>query len=116
MDRRLPAIGRLLSRDRPVRHDLEVGVGYREFVDDAGTAWRVWDTRPVAANTLRSVSPNYADGWLTFESDAERRRLAPIPPEWEFASRARMAHWCARALQVYAPPDGGPIPRERRPA
>jgi hypothetical protein len=81
-------------------------VGYREFVDDAGTFWRVWDTHPVAANTLRTVSPNYSEGWLTFECDAERRRLAPIPPEWELASRKLMGHWCARAIQVRALSDG----------
>jgi hypothetical protein len=75
-------------------------VAYREFVDDAGTLWRVWDTYPVAANALRSVSPSYASGWLTFESYSERRRLAPIPPEWDFASDALMAHWCARAHRV----------------
>jgi hypothetical protein len=77
-------------------------VAYREFVDDAGTLWRVWDTHPVAANTLRTVSPTYATGWLTFESGGERRRLAPIPPDWEIASRALMGHWCARALRVHA--------------
>ena len=75
---------------------------YREFMDDGGTFWRVWDTHPVAANTLRTVSPTYAGGWLTFESDAERRRLAPIPPDWEFASRDLMEHWCARAALVRA--------------
>src|SRR5687767_14456543 len=80
---------RLVRCDRAREHGdcRRLAVGYREFVDDAGTFWRVWDTYPVAANTLRAVSPNYAGGWLTFESDAERRRLAPIPPEWEFASR-----------------------------
>lgn len=81
-------------------------MGYREFVDDVGTVWRVWDTYPIAANTLRTVSPTYAAGWLTFESDAERRRLAPIPPEWEIASRNLMRHWCARALRVPATSDG----------
>lgn len=89
-------------------------MGYREFVDDAGTLWRVWDTYPVAANTLRSVSPTYAGGWLTFESDAERRRLAPIPPEWEIASRNLMRHWCARALRVRATSDGEQDPRATR--
>lgn len=91
----------------------EVGVGYREFVDDAGTFWRVWDTHPIAASTLRTVSPNYAGGWLTFESPEERRRLAPIPPEWEFASRELMGHWCARALQIRAAPDGALRPTAR---
>jgi hypothetical protein len=88
-------------------------VAYREFVDDAGTMWRVWDTHPVAANTLRTVSPGYAGGWLTFESAAERRRLAPIPPEWDVAGRQLMVHWCARALQVRVP-DREPRPTEAR--
>lgn len=90
-------------------------VAYREFVDDAGTVWRVWDTHPVAANTLRRVSPTYATGWLTFESESERRRLAPIPPEWDIASRALMEHWCARALRVPSPDrDDRPTGASRR--
>ncbi|HEU5184576.1 MAG TPA: hypothetical protein VFU01_08400 [Gemmatimonadaceae bacterium] len=75
-------------------------MGYREFEDDAGRIWRVWDTRPVSANALRSVSPTFAEGWLTFESDTERRRLAPIPTEWEAASPDLMVNWCGRAVQV----------------
>lgn len=78
-------------------------MGYREFVDDGGTSWRVWDTHPLAANTLRSVSPGYAGGWLTFESHAERRRLAPIPEDWEFVTREQMTEWCARASPARRP-------------
>lgn len=85
-------------------------MAYREFVDNAGTTWRAWDTHPVAANTLRTVSPSHAGGWLTFESASERRRLAPIPPDWEGAPRQLMAHWCARALPVRTPD------REQRPS
>lgn len=75
-------------------------MGYREFTDDAGRIWRVWDTRPVSANALRSVSPTFAEGWLTFESETERRRLAPIPTEWEEASPDLMVSWCGRAVAV----------------
>ena len=78
-------------------------MGYREFVDDGGTSWRAWDTHPMAASTLRAVSPEYAAGWLTFESSVERRRLAPIPPEWEFATRDAMIQWCLRAVPVRRP-------------
>ena len=82
---------------------LEEAVAYREYVDDMGALWRVWDTHPVAANTLRTVSPNYAGGWLTFESETDRRRLAPIPAGWEVATRELMMHWCARAFQARPP-------------
>ena len=83
-------------------------MAYREFADDAGTPWRVWDTHPLAANTLRSVLPSYAAGWLTFESSAGRKRLAPIPPDWESASDELLIHWCARASTAYASPGAAP--------
>jgi hypothetical protein len=57
----------------------------------------------MAANTLRSVSPGFAGGWLTFESPDERRRLAPIPADWEFATREQMTEWCARATPIRRP-------------
>jgi hypothetical protein len=81
----------------------KAAVGYREFVDDAGTSWRVWDTRPMVANTLRAVSPGFAGGWLTFESRDERRRLAPIPPDWEFVTREQMTECCTRASPARHP-------------
>ena len=86
---------------------MEARLAYREFADDAGVVWRVWDTHPLAANTLRSVLPTYAAGWLTFESTAARKRLAPIPPEWESASDELLIHWCARASAVYVAPGPG---------
>lgn len=88
-------------------------MGYREFIDDTGTLWRAWDTHPVAANTLRTVSPGYAGGWLTFECEGERRRLAPIPTGWEMATRDLLMHWCARALLARAA-GGEPRPPEAR--
>ena len=87
-------------------------MSYREFVDDGGILWRVWDTHPVAASRLRTVSPGYAGGWLTFECHLERRRLAPIPPAWEFASRETMGGWCVQALRVPSP-DGAPTEDRR---
>ena len=83
---------------------LEARLAYREFADDEGVLWRVWDTHPLAADTLRSVLPTYAAGWLTFESNGARKRLAPIPPEWESASEDLLTHWCARASAVYVAP------------
>jgi hypothetical protein len=114
-DRLYPAVGGLLTAIARTRDGWRLAVGYREFVDNAGTLWRVWDTHPVAANTLRTVSPSYAGGWLTFESHDERRRLTPIPPEWEFASRELMGHWCARASHVRAVPGEEQTLRGTRP-
>lgn len=39
-------------------------------------------------------------GWLTFESDGERRRLTPIPHEWENAAVDRLELYCRTAQRV----------------
>ena len=75
-------------------------MAYREFTDSAGTAWRAWDTLPLAASALRKVQPALAAGWLTFESSLGKRRLAPIPLGWERASVEQLESWCRAASAV----------------
>lgn len=50
----------------------------REFTDDRGERWRVWDTVPVRLEGMGE----FRSGWLTFDNGTERRRLAPVPPGW----------------------------------
>lgn len=45
-----------------------------------------------------------AEGWLCFESDAEKRRLTPVPPEWEVCTEAELEELCARAGYVTTTP------------
>ena len=52
-------------------------MAYRNFTDRDGTQWQVWDTVPG-----KQVRHSLAGGWLTFECEAEKRRLAPIPFYW----------------------------------
>lgn len=57
------------------------------------------------------VRPELQDGWLVFESAAERRRLSPIPPAWEQYTEAALERMCARAEPcrpgaMRAPDDG----------
>ena len=52
----------------------------REFEDQAGRRWAVWETLPA---TTAGLSPEYHGGWLTFDDGTERRRLRPVPPNWE---------------------------------
>jgi hypothetical protein len=64
----------------------------RGFTDSTGVEWRVWEVVPSRAaietssqtqsRTSLSTTP-YANGWLCFESEYEKRRLAPIPNGWE---------------------------------
>lgn len=88
-------------------------MAYRTFLDDNGRYWQVWESHPHiferrkgdrrqnsgswqgeerrAAPDRRQltrprsslVDMRLANGWLTFESFTEKRRLAPIPARWE---------------------------------
>ena len=41
--------------------------------------------------------PGFEGGWLCFQAEGEKRRLAPIPPQWTEASDAALAALLARA-------------------
>jgi hypothetical protein len=76
---------------------------HRTFRDEVGREWDVWEVVPTAVERrmakasprpptierrkiqeTRVVVPDrLQNGWLAFQSGGERRRLAPIPGEWE---------------------------------
>lgn len=71
----------------------------REFTDEEGKAWTVWSTIPdLTAGTHRDMQA----GWLTFECDGVRKRLAPIPPNWERATTTKLCHYC-KSAESFAP-------------
>jgi DNA mismatch repair protein MutH len=80
----------------------------REFVDSAGVAWRVWSTVPARA----VLGGTLDQGWLTFESSTERRRLAPVPDGWMEVSVERLELLCRGARPVGAPLRWEPNRRE----
>lgn len=80
-----------------IRLALSHGVTIREFTDSSGRTWRVWATHPVH---VASTAEPYRAGWLTFQSGAERRRLAPVPENWQDASPSRLEQICQRAEVV----------------
>ena len=76
----------------------------REFVAQDGRSWQVWDTHPAGTSKetsasalsryLSAIDPSgsvqpalvrerFQSGWLTFTCGMERRRLAPIPSDWQ---------------------------------
>lgn len=89
----------------------------RAFTDSAGTEWRVWDVLPsVGSNDVMSVeglsslkNTAFANGWLCFESEREKRRLAPIPRGWEFEEPRLLEQLREQATPV-------PMRQHRRPA
>jgi hypothetical protein len=76
-------------------------MSFREFRDESGTEWEVWEVRPALVErrvvtgapgeTDRRTTPRrrapVADdlrfGWLVFQSGASKRRLAPVPAGWD---------------------------------
>src|SRR5256885_15609816 len=62
-----------------------VSSSMREFRDEAGTEWQVSFTpRGSDAVSREHFLPEaYREGWLVFESAHEKRRLAPVPADWE---------------------------------
>jgi len=78
-------------------------MSHREFLDEDGQSWEVWDVRPsiVESSSTTDGAGELADlerqvrqlvrlnlptelraGWLAFRSSDESRRLAPIPQRW----------------------------------
>lgn len=55
--------------------------------DLAGRTWEVWDVRPEVP--ARFVD-HLATGWLCFACGDERRRIWPIPEEWEEWDQRRL--------------------------
>jgi len=70
----------------------------RSFIDSHGHEWRVWAT---SANVITEpVSVRRRDGWLTFDSQRERRRISPIPESWSIASAILLESYCTCAEHV----------------
>ena len=80
--------------------------------DHDGSCWTVWDTRPTADRAegrRAAVADGFAEGWLTFQCEAEKRRLVPVPGDWFDLGDAQLAHLLERAAIV------GPVPAVSRP-
>lgn len=62
----------------------------RTFTDIEGVEWQVWDVRPEGANRAVIANSDLERGWLVFKSPTEKRRLCPIPPDWESCPPERL--------------------------
>lgn len=89
----------------------------REFLDDEGRPWRVWDVAPDqfhAATNWEDYLQGFIDGWLVFESvdGTERCRLYPIPSGWATAPDARLEELRRSAKTDVSVATGRPKPGE----
>lgn len=100
-------------------------MGYRIFTDSQGVEWQAWDIIPRLAERRarerrsvravvkaerrtddrrkvageRTVLGNGMNhGWLCFEALREKRRLAPIPPDWLRCAVARLEEYLRAAV------------------
>jgi hypothetical protein len=87
----------------------------RDFVDKDGALWVVWPTTP-SVMSRHGVDTAYRDGWLTFTSGSARRRLSPIPADWQDAPPQRLGTYLRLAVNVrQTPPHGGEVFDDRSP-
>ncbi|HET7230022.1 MAG TPA: hypothetical protein VFJ16_08480 [Longimicrobium sp.] len=85
------------------RGEDERRCGYDRRSPDPVILYRGPDRRVASdrrAQAARKIIPD--EGWLVFESGSERRRLMPIPPNWEVRSDADLERLCGRAVPVSA--------------
>jgi hypothetical protein len=47
-----------------------------------------------------AVASEFSDGWLCFESEGEKKRLAPVPVGWQEAGPDRLSSWLQAARRV----------------
>ena len=92
---------------------------YRVFHDGFGNPWEGWQVTPEFVDRRTDANPamrsddrrehkeprfikslELKSGWLTFHSKLERRRLAPVPPEWEAMSETQLSDLLDRATLV----------------
>ena len=52
--------------------------------------WKVFAVTPAPNVT---VGPSLKSGWLCFETERLSRRLAPIPPGWQYATEKELAEF-----------------------
>jgi hypothetical protein len=66
---------------------VESGLAHRFFVDAQGVRWDAFAVLPTTEpRGLARLPEPFQQGWLCFESATEKRRLGPIPEQWQTAS------------------------------
>jgi hypothetical protein len=81
----------------------------RSFTDTSGRSWIVWDVYPssTSSNTSVGVRTDLRHGWLAFESEGLKRRLAPIPEGWSAMAEEALMELCLRAEPAKPPRQAG---------
>ena len=95
-------------------------MGLRQFTDRAGIEWTVWN---VTATKLHPITRTedylrgFEEGWLCFESEQGKRRLADYPSHWEELdddALVRLLHRASLSLIQRADETSGEFRRRQR--
>jgi hypothetical protein len=99
-------------------------MAHREFMDGIGRHWDVWSVVPERAERRQRESDDHVlerrdrenhefrvplsepwtHGWLAFETKGEKRRLAPIPDNWDLGTDEQLHRLLDQAgLIAYKP-------------
>ena len=96
-------------------------MAHRKITDRFGHDWDVWEVNPQAIDRRRREEPRLVErrgsniglvgrinerlrgGWIAFQSAHEKRRLSPVPPNWEAMTDDELL-----ALLEHAPKAGKP--------
>jgi hypothetical protein len=76
----------------------EGSADHRTFRDSRGITWSVWAVFPQSGRRGAGLRGTYANGWLTFVSEAEKRRLSPVPEGWTTLDEGTLERLCAEAV------------------
>ncbi len=74
----------------------------RSFTTRDGVTWNVWNVVPTLAHNTRKLTlgTGMSDGWLCFEGGGIKRRIIPIPTDWESWSDDQLEDALDEALAV----------------
>jgi hypothetical protein len=75
----------------------EASPTHRQIDDEHGVHWDVFAVRPAQREGRSAVQERFRDGWLTFDSGEETRRVAPIPADWDRLAPNELLRLCAAA-------------------
>ncbi|HXQ77751.1 MAG TPA: hypothetical protein VN797_06075, partial [Gemmatimonadaceae bacterium] len=82
------------------RVDRRVATGTPEVIEGFVDRRRRSDRRKGTFRRNVVVASEFSDGWLCFESKGEKRRLAPVPTDWDQAGPDKLSTWLQAARRV----------------
>lgn len=86
------------EQGRDADEQVDVAGDHRHFTDDDGMEWMVRAVLPSEHDPRQArLLGSFQHGWLAFECEAGKRRLSPIPDEWEQLDDAGLRELWMRA-------------------